>query len=348
MNQKQILFSTVFLLAGVGIGFWVANFFVKKSTKNKATATIVIQHGPPSGFINPLISCTRERGIEMFELLSFRTKIQEYIDRKKRENSNLDVAFYFRDLNNGMWIGINEREKFSPASLMKVPVMIAVLKEAETNSSLLQQRITFDKKMFAQVDEDSGFPKEDGKEYSVEELLTQMIKHSDNAATIILLQLIGEDKVRKVDHALNLDVQDGMGSTTDFVMIKSYAGIFRVLYNASFLNKAMSEKALSLLASSDFNRGIRKTVPASVVMAHKYGERDHFDARQQRVTDQLHHFGLVYYPSKTYLLGIMTRGAKTKEGALQIIEDLSAITYREVDKQVQKYKADQTNKDLQE
>lgn len=348
MNQKQVLFSLVFLLAGVGIGFFAAESIVKKAPKTKSAETVVIQHGTTSGFINPLISCTRERGIEMFELQSFRAKIQEYIDLKKRENSNLDVAFYFRDLNNGMWSGINEREKFSPASLMKVPVMIAVLKEAESNTALLQQRIRFDKKMFANVDEDSGFPKEDGKEYSVDELLVQMIKYSDNAATVILLQLIGEDKVRKVDHALNLDVQDGMGSTTDFVMIKSYAGIFRVLYNASFLNKAMSEKALSLLASSDFSRGIRKTVPANVIMAHKYGERDHFDAKQQRVTDQLHHFGLVYYPSKPYLLGIMTRGAKTKEAALQIIEDLSAMTYNEVDKQVQKYKADQTNKDLQE
>ena len=43
------------------------------------------------------------------------------------------ISFYYRDLNHGAWIGINENEKYTPSSLLKVTIMIAYFKEAESN-----------------------------------------------------------------------------------------------------------------------------------------------------------------------------------------------------------------------
>ena len=36
-----------------------------------------------------------------------------------------DVSVYYRDLLDGPWFGINESVEYNPASMMKVPVMVA-------------------------------------------------------------------------------------------------------------------------------------------------------------------------------------------------------------------------------
>ena len=48
---------------------------------------------------------------------------------------------------------------------------------------------------------------------------------------------------------------------------------------------------------------------------------------------QLHHFGIVYYPGKPYLIGVMTRGG-SKEVKEQVVENLSRITYMAVHRQL--------------
>ena len=68
----------------------------------------------------------------------------------------------------------------------------------------------------------------------------------------------------------------------------------------------MSEKALQLLTQSNYKGGIRAAIPAQYAIAHKYGERDVFDEKGKRNTLQLHHFGIVYYTGKPYIIGIMT------------------------------------------
>ena len=40
-------------------------------------------------------------------------------------------GIYFEDLNTGAWFGINERDEFLPASLSKIPVIVAILKKVE-------------------------------------------------------------------------------------------------------------------------------------------------------------------------------------------------------------------------
>ncbi len=69
-------------------------------------------------------------------------------------------------------------------------------------------------------------------------------------------------------------------------------------------------------------------------MAHKYGKRD-LEGNNGGVKNvQLHHFGLVYFPGKPYIIGVMTRG-NSLAAKEKVIEDLGKITYEEVSKQSQ-------------
>jgi beta-lactamase class A len=288
---------------------------------------------PSYRLLNPLVNC-KEIHISMRELHSFKGKIEARIGQLQSKHKGLYISYYFRDLMNGMWTGINEKDLFSPASLMKPPIMIATLKEAQSNPSLLQTALLYKRSDFEGVKEEAGFTKEDGRYYTIDELLRQMIVYSDNAAALLVMKFIGEDKVAGVEADLDLDVPQNAGMNTNFLMVKSYASMFRVLYNASYLNQEMSQKALSILCATAYKDGIRRALPDTIQLAHKYGERQHIEQDGKSISLQLHHFGIVYYPAKPYLIGIMTRGASDQAVKEQVIYELASITFSELDRQM--------------
>lgn len=159
-----------------------------------------------------------------------------------------------------------------------------------------------------------------------------MIDYSDNFATLTLLKYIGEEAVQKVESDLNIRIKPEYTELSNFVTVKNYAGFFRILYNASYLNSEMSQRALTYLSKAEYKEGIRKAIPDSIVVAHKYGKRDISGVGTKLESIQLHHFGLIYYPGKPFLLGIMTRGSNLVQKK-RIIYELSKITFEEVHKQ---------------
>jgi beta-lactamase class A len=332
LNTKFIIVTA----ALASVAFFVGRLTVSKQKNNTTLSqNNIATVASNTSLTSPLLSCIDPKVVDMRELKSFKKEIDQYITNALQKSSDLHISFYFRDLNNGITIGVNEKELFSPASLMKVPVMITVLKAAEQKSDLLSTRIQYVKSNFKNVDEESGFEKIDQQYYTVEEYLKHMIVYSDNASTLLLAKFIGIDNVLHTEEDLNLNHAKDANSNTNFVSVQRYAAVFRVLYNASYLSKAMSEKALQLLTQANYKGGIRAAIPAQYNVANKYGERDVFDEKGKRNTLQLHHFGIVYYTGKPYILGIMTRGS-TRENKEQIIKDLSEIAFKAVDAQMKK------------
>jgi len=111
--------------------------------------------------------------------------------------------------------------------------------------------------------------------------------------------------------------------------VKEYASFFRILFNASYLNRDMSTKALRILSAVDYKNGIVAGVPSSVRVVHKFGERT---LGPKLETKQLHDCGIVYYPNHPYLLCVMTRGSSF-ESLNEIVTDVSRLIYRELDSQ---------------
>lgn len=103
-----------------------------------------------------------------------------------------------------------------------------------------------------------------------------------------------------------------------------------ILYNAAYLNREMSEKALQLLSLQDFRLGIAAGVPKGIKVAAKFGE---IVPENKSEDIQLHEFGIVYHPKGHYILGVMTRG---RDFAAQagVIRDISAMIYTEVDSSI--------------
>jgi beta-lactamase class A len=280
-------------------------------------------------FINPLLECEMDDSIISSKYIPFEDKTKKQIQEYISKNTNLkDVSVYFRSLNNGPWFGINEQQEFSPASLLKVPLAMAYYKKSESEQGLLEKKIVFSD-MGPQETYQNLKPSrslQQGNEYTVDELIEMMLVYSDNNAMRLLMSNMNESDLGKVYADLGVD-SPNVKKPENFMSVKQYASFFRILYNASYLEKDDSEKILKLLSDVEYREGIVAGVPENIKVSHKFGEREF--ATADGYMKQLHDCGIIYYPQQPYLLCVMTRGrdfGDLSEG----IHNVSNIVYNMV------------------
>lgn len=280
--------------------------------------------------INPLLECdlggtyVGRKGIRPSQ-----QNLEKIISRAKANGDASYVALYFRDLNNGPWIGINERAEFTPASLLKIPLMIYFLKKSETDPGLLKKEIAFTSPIPNGIEQHFKPLQtlENGHTYTIEELVERAIIYSDNHAASALVSITDENPLYDLFKAMHLELPQN-DQTDDFFSVKDYAAFFRILFNSSYLDNEHSEHALQLLSQSTFDQGLTAKLPKDLVVAHKFGERFHATNDEK----QVHDCGIIYYPNNPYLLCVMTRGYDMHRLA-GVIADLSKQVYEETKRQ---------------
>lgn len=179
-------------------------------------------------FINPLLECD---GINLDPALPYfinlKHMLTDYVAKGEKLQPNIFTSVYFRDLNNGTWIGIKEKELFSPASLIKVPLLMTYLKKAESNPDILDIKIKNTQQLNIKQNYLPGKQMEQNKLYSVEELLEQMIIYSDNQAYDLLLKNSGSKDLTDTYFDLGVDVSKSLTDPFgNIVSVKDYASFF--------------------------------------------------------------------------------------------------------------------------
>lgn len=280
-------------------------------------------------FINPLLGY--EVPGEVKEFNEYKTLEQEITQNSSlNNNSNLyGYSVYFRDLALGRWTGVNESIAYSPGSMMKVVIMIAYLKQAETDPSILDQKLTY---ASSTVDQINGVPFSSpsslqvGQKYSVEQLIESMIVNSDNGAKDVLLDNLNPNDFIEIHTDLGLPNPTVSQNYT--ITPKQYSILLRVLYNATYLSRTYSEKALQILSQTTYKDGLVAGIPQGTAVAHKYGEA--FDSSNSNAPAIiLSDCGIIYHPTHPYLLCIMTKGKDTPTLA-NTISTISHIVWSEV------------------
>jgi len=328
IDQKQYHWLRWVVAGALFAGGLLAGVIIDRSLTGigKRPAALVEKREGGYTFINPLLEC--EGGADIigdWEIRTLRRKIDAYIGDAVKGKRAYQVSVYFRDLTNGPALGANTEAQFSPASLLKVPLMIAYLKMAESRPSLLKEQILYDHRQDLNTSKHfkSSRSIEQGKRYSIDELIQMMIVHSDNNAMFLLFNHLDREFRDKVYMDLGIIRQD---ATSDYVMnVEQYAFSFRVLFNASYLNRELSEQALRYLAQPDFPYGIFGGVPPGITVAQKYGERIH----EGTDVKELHDCGIVYFPHMPYLVCVMTKGADFDVLA-GMTKEMSAIIFNEI------------------
>jgi beta-lactamase class A len=324
------LFSSRFvwvlaLLIGCAAGYIFRGQIQEKS----AHELIEIRQGGWK-YINPLLECEQaEPVLRDRELRNITDHVNDFVTNELKKKWGDDVSVYFRELNDGLHFAIGKDKFFYPASLLKVPMMISILKQAEANPRLLKTKVVFNDPKFSTF-QNPGVPDKLslGNSYPVEDLVNRMIKYSDNVSYDLLLAKVIDRAILEQTYSdLDLPPPYHSGVQTQYVLSsEQYSTVFRVLYNASYLSKPMSEKALEYLSTSDFKLGLVANLPANIVVAHKFGFWEEKGVRL------LHDCGIVYYPDHPYLLCVMTSGS-ANTGYDPTIGELSRFIYQEIDRQ---------------
>jgi len=328
MKQRFHLF---FVLFGVITSFFIGtsskNFFASENAENPCQTS-------KYPYLNAAL-CDSPFVIDKKGYMALKIELEKLITSKTKAGKVTEVGIYFRDLHYGPTLGINEHLKFSPASLLKVPLMMAYLSMAESDSHLLDKKIAFrltEEGQQARVRQDilPARVVKENQPYSINELLHYMIVYSDNEAQNGLAQYlkkISPDKDLMAQTLTDLGIVDPRNPLEESITVKSYGSIFTLLYHSAFFQtKEMSEKALELLVDADFDKGLVSGVPSGIKVANKFGER----SSNMNNIKQLHDCGIVYYPNSPYMLCVMTRGYDTEE-LEAMIEDISEMVYEEFD-----------------
>jgi len=326
VKAKFTRLTMIWFVLGIVLG-GLTMFLIHKKTKSSVKQTYKQEREGGFRYINPLLDCDNFQSSDLRKHANLKEDINQYISEAKKDKKVSHVAVYFRDLNNGPWIGINEFEYFTPASLLKIPIVMAVLKKAESNPGFLQNQIAFEAPPKGNYVTNIGdkIKIKQGETYTVEQLIEYTLMHSDNNAKDILEWFIGPAYVDSVYLHMGVNVIN-RDKSADFVNIKEYSSFFRILYNASFLSREHSEKTLELLSNIEFNDGIPSKLPKDIAVSHKYGERGYRDSNIK----QLHDCGIVYAKNNPYLICIMTKGDDFKN-LTDFIAGLSELVYKTIE-----------------
>ena len=297
------------LLLGVGAGYELFAYLLTPQLGITALREEMTNYR----LIDPLLACnSREATTGRYKELD--DSLKKVVADIKASGNATDVSVYFQEYPTGRWVGIDQDHRYDPASLLKIVLMIAYLKDDELYPGSLEKSYRFTP-VLQQLNSSIPFATTTllsvGKEYKAEELIRLMIIDSDNGAKDVLLDNANQTTLEQVykDLKIPAPADDGPAYT---ISPKEYSLFFRILYNATYLNRVTSEKAMSILTKAKYSDGIMGGVPASTTVAHKFGEHVNTTPDGSVASVELHDCGIVYGPNLPYFLCVMTSGSSMR------------------------------------
>jgi beta-lactamase class A len=249
------------------------------------------------------------------------------------------AAVSYRDLQTGESLDIAADTVFHAASTMKIPVMIEVLKRAQSGAFGLDQGILLINQSASLADGspfslnsaddgDSVLYGKIGERVSIRELLQRMIVRSSNLATNQLIELVGAANVTQTARDLGArrlsvlrGVEDqkafdkGMINTTTS---RDLATLLEAIEKGTVLSEASSAEMRGILLAQEFNEKIPAGLPPGTRVAHKTGE-----------ITAVSHDAAIVYPNgrKPYVLVVLTKGIRDGKASSTMIADISRIIW---------------------
>ena len=269
--------------------------------------------GPANRTDDSLLSPTRV----FFDPKDLIINIQPLRNDLNKIGENKNLSIYFEFLNTGANIAVNKDAAFWPASLMKIPIAMAVMKKVERGQWQLENELVLYEK-----DKDSAFGdlyKEPAdKHFTIRYLLKKMLVDSDNTARTILLRNLESKDIDEV--LLHLGIDD-IFNTDNQVTAKKYSIFWRSLFNSSFLQPENSEVLIRLMSESSAKQYLRQGLPDEILFSHKIG----VVYKDNIYSDS----GIVYVPGRPYILTVMMQGIPEPEAEKEF-KEISEKAYRYV------------------
>lgn len=252
-----------------------------------------------------------------------RSNLKDYLDKNAQDK----IGMYFQYLPTGISVGLNDKETFTEASLIKVPVAMAIYKKIEEGSLSEDAVLTLQKK-----DLDSAFgtlwEAGAGSKVTVDNAMYQMLVKSDNTASRVLRDKLDSKDIEDIYMQVDIPYQADRKFQT--ISPFNYSSLLKSLYFASYITPEHSEKILNTLTQTEYTDKIVAGVPKNIKVAHKIGIFDvpETDLQNYRAYSDC---GIFYIPRRPYILCMMMRS--DEKAANQHMKAVSQMIYDYITKQ---------------
>lgn len=241
------------------------------------------------------------------------------------KNAPYKVHMFVKDCKTEQFL-ISEKleDTFSSASLIKVPILLAVLNYLESNNQSLEQEIKIAPEEWVDF---SVISEQRLEQSTIYELLVWMIITSDNTATNVLIDFLGMDALNHYFHQIGLQQTTIQRKMMDFEkLVKGFdnttsasdmALLFSRIYRRDLLSSTFSELTIDILSRQRMHESLSRYLVDDVKLAHKTGGLETVD----------HDAGIVYNSSGDYLIGVFVTEVTNNDHARQLIGRISKVVY---------------------
>lgn len=215
-------------------------------------------------------------------------------------------------------------EIFSSASLIKVPILLAVLDYIDNENKSLDQMLKVAPENLVDF---SVLTELQVEECTLHDLLVWMIITSDNSATNVLIDYMGLEKLNQYFKKIGLTETKIQRKMMDFVQMergydnittaREMAALFTAIYRKELLSTKYSELAIHILSRQRIVDSLKRYMVDDVKIAHKTGSLDTVE----------HDVGIVYSNNKDYIIGVFITDHNDNEAAKRSIGKISKIVY---------------------
>jgi beta-lactamase class A len=234
------------------------------------------------------------------------------------------MAIAAKDLTTGEVLAINADIVFPQASSIKIAVLVELLRQAQDGKFQLSERVEIRRAQFAGgsgVLQDFG----DGTSaLSLRDLAALMIVVSDNTATNILIDRVGQARVNQTLQSLGLEQtrllrrmiqpEEERRGIENPSTAREMSNLLELLYRGKLLNEQYTALALELLKNpKDEPTAIGRGLPPGVALASKPGSLAGVRCES----------GIVLLQGRPYVLSVMTTYAADEAEAERAMADVS-------------------------
>jgi len=187
--KKHLLVALALLGVGVFFGFIISQNFFSSNTNKNVPDIELREKNSQYPYIGVLLDSETGNKTKSARYQEIEDNVKKYIMNAQEKGMVSEAAIYVRDLSNGPWFGINQDMDFSPASLFKLPVALAIFKKADSDPTILSRVLQIssrDEKDEMQINKPSITVK-NGESKTVSELIQYMLMYSDNNSYMTLI-----------------------------------------------------------------------------------------------------------------------------------------------------------------
>lgn len=217
-------------------------------------------------------------------------------------------------------VELGDQIPFEGASIHKIPILLAVVKEIEQGKLTWDKAITFEERDRQDYGTGSMRYQRAGKEYTIKQLAELMMRQSDNTAAYIFAnRILSMSKIQSAIESWGLtetSMEQNMTTNSDM------NNLLRQLFIGKLFSASYTREAINLMENSIYEDRLPALLPKGTKVYHKIGT----------AIAGLHDVGIVVTPTSMYYIGVFTKGVSDEPNATKTIARISKAVFDYIEK----------------